>query len=301
LVELAAVIAVPPALFYVLGLGALWVQLSSEDGLAGNDNAWFAASLVARPTAAGLGVEVVLRGLFASSAVATAVLVVAYVVLRLFKQGRSDRWRPRLPHWLLPVIVGSLSSLLFIVVSVEGRAPLVPTFRIVSGLAVLYFFTFFLSWSLGAETRAIIKRAFTFYPRWLYSVIAMLSVLCMGGSVLFPGEARLPCLYRETVEGDVIDGEVISAQRAEELRDIRILEGGFLGHSAGHWYVLDSEHLDLQAIPDDEASRALEGEFYVAHTRIGSEGRPVGEPVTEEGTRSGETYTLSGGCNPPTQ
>lgn len=63
LVELAAVIAVPPALFYVLGLGALWVQLSSEHHLGGNDNALLAATLVARPIAVGLGAEVMLRGL----------------------------------------------------------------------------------------------------------------------------------------------------------------------------------------------------------------------------------------------
>lgn len=58
------------------------------------------------------------------------------------------------------------------------------------------------------------------------------------------------------------------------------------------------EHLQLKAIPDDGASRILDGEFYVAHTKIGSEGRPVGEPVIEEETKSGATYTLSGDCNP---
>ena len=73
MVELAAVIAVPPTLFYVLGVGALWVQLSSEYDLPGNDNAWFAASLVARSTTAGLGVEVVLRA-FAAQASRTKML-----------------------------------------------------------------------------------------------------------------------------------------------------------------------------------------------------------------------------------
>lgn len=286
------------ALFYVLGLGALWVQLASEYDLPGNDNAWFAASLVARPTAAGLGAEVLLRGLLFSMVVAALLLFVAYIV---FKRREPNRQVLRLPPMILPLSAAVLGLLLFIVTSAEDRAPLVPTFRIVGGLVVLYFFSFFLYWILGGEARMYVGRAFAFYPRWLYSVIAVLAVLCMGGSVLFPGETRLSCLYRETAEGDVMDGGVISAQRAEELDDYRTLEGGFLGHSEGHWYVFDEENLQLKAIPDDEASRVIEGEFYVAYTRIGSEGKPVGDSVTEEETKSGVTYTLSGDCNPPTQ
>lgn len=296
LVELAAVIAVPSALFYVLGLGALWVRLSSEYDLSGSDNAWFAASLVARPTAASLGAEVMLRGLFASSVAATISLAAAYGVLKVRRRGRSDRGVTGLPS-LLPLIALLSCLLLFMVVFLAlNREPLVPTFRVVGGLAVFYFFFFFLNWSLGTEYPALLRRTLAFYPRWLYSAIALLSVLCVGGSVLFPGEAHLPCLYRETSEGDVVDGEVLSPQRAEELEGYRTLEGGFLGHSEGHWYVFGEKSLKLEAIPDDGASRVLEGEFYFATTRIGPDGRPAGEPVTEENRKPGEAYTLSGEC-----
>lgn len=299
LVEFAAVIAVPPALFYILGLGALWVQLSSDEyDRPSNDNAWFAASLVARPTVAGLGAEVTLRGLAASSVIATVVLIVAYIVLRLLRTGGSESGVFKLLPLLLPFSTGPLGLLLFFVLTLpaEDGVPLVPKFRIVGGLAVLYVLVFFLDWSLGAEYRSVLRRAFAFYPRWLYSAIAILSVLCVGGSVLFPGEARLPCLYRVTSEGDVMDGEAISGQRAEALGDLRTLEGGFLGHSEGHWYVIEEEQLDLEAIPDDGASRILEGEFYVAYTKIGPDGRPVGIPVAEEDRMPEELYTLSGDC-----
>lgn len=84
-----------------------------------------------------------------------------------------------------------LGLLLFIVTSAEDRAPLVPTFRIVGGLVVLHFFSFFLYWILGGEARMYVGRAFAFYPRWLYSVIAVLAVLCVGGSVLFPAREEL--------------------------------------------------------------------------------------------------------------
>jgi hypothetical protein len=292
------VIAVPPALFYVLGLVALWVQLSSEYSFPGYDSAWFAASLVTRATAASLGAEIVFRGLFVASAAAAVLLLGAYIVLKLLRRGQSYSGVPRIPPLIIPLSVGSLSLLLFIAISADGRAPLVPTFRILGGLALLYFFLFFFYWILGGESRAFLKRGLNFYPGWLYSTIAMLSVLCMGASALFPEEPRLLCLYRETVEGDVVAGEVVSVQRAEELTDYRTLEGGFLGHSAGYWYVIGANNLDLQAIPDDGATRILKGEFYVAHTKIGPDGKPTGQPVTEEMTRSGETYTLSGGCNP---
>ena len=315
LVEAAAVIAVPPAVFYVAGLLAFWVQLSNEYQHFGNEHAWIAASLIARATAASLGAEIFLRGLVVASALATVVLLAAYIILKLKPGQRDDSdsqtpvetsWlTPVMPAWVIPGLTFIVGAASFFIVFTQDRAPLVFTVKFSGALAVAYLLNFYHYWNLGGAARAAATRAITFYPKGLYNLIVVLGMVCLGGSVLFPGEASLPCLYRETTQGDVINGDVLSAQQAAKLEGYKSLEGGFLGRSEGYWYVFDEEHLKLEAIPDDGARRILDGEFYIAYTRLGPDGKPVGEQMTEEETQEdnkpGQGYEPSGGCDPPTQ
>ena len=307
LVEVAAVIAAPAAVFYVAGLVAFWVQLSNEYKLPGTEYVWIAASLVSKSTAAGLGVQTVMRGLVVALALATVLLSAAYIVLKLKprQQDHSDSETPAVPAWVLPVSTFMVGGLVYIIVSTQDTTPVVFTVRFTGALAVAYLLNFYLYWNLGGAPRAAITKSIAFYPKWLHNLIVVLGILCVGGSVLFPGEASLPCLYRETTQGDVMNGEVLSAMQAAKYEDFRTLEGGFLGHSQGYWYVLDEEHLQLEAIPDDDAKRILEDEFYIAHTRIGRNGKPVGERMTEEQAEKnpnpGRGYQLSGACHLPTE
>jgi hypothetical protein len=305
-VEVAAVIAVPPAVIYVAGLVAFWVQLSNDYGSHGLEHTWMAASLVARTTAAGLGAEIVLRGLVGALALATVLLFGAYIILRLRTglQDHSDSEVPRVSPLGVPIATAFVGGMMFLILWTQAtEGPSVSIIRISGALVVFYFLQFYLYWSIGGAVRSKITKPIAFYPMWLYSLIVVLGIICLGGAVLFPGEASLPCLYRGTAEGDVMDGEVLSAKQAEEVEGLESLEGGFLGHSEGYWYVIDNESLDLEAIPDDEAKRDLEGEFYVGYTRIEPNGEPVGEPMTEEeadnDSKPALGYELSGECGPP--
>lgn len=77
LVELAALVALPPALAYALGVLALWVQISTAYDPIDAWTNWQAATMAARPFVAGLGVGVLLRAL-AFSLLAGAVLLGAW-------------------------------------------------------------------------------------------------------------------------------------------------------------------------------------------------------------------------------
>lgn len=296
-VELAAFVAVPPALLYVLGLAAFYLGLSSEYDNAGLNATWYAASLVPKTAAAGYGVGVVWKGLIAASLAASVLLFVAYWPLR-WRASKSPHVG-RYPYWLpilVPIGLLLVAGLLWIAGSTEGGTLLVSNLRISGALLVGYFLPLFLLWRVNAEERQLVRTVFAFYPRVLYEVVASVAIICVVASALFPGEARLPCLYRETVAGDVQDGEVLSPERAEELGDLRTLEGGFLTRSEGRWYVFDRETLDLKAIPDDEASRFLRGAFYIAYQKIDRNGKPVDLPVSEEERVPNETYILTGDC-----
>lgn len=294
LVEFAAFIAVPPALFYILGLGALWIQLSSEYDSSGLYNTWYAASLVPRSVAAGYGAGVIWRGIVISSGLAFLLLFVAYLVIR--SRGSDRIQLGGYPLWIpliLPMILATIALLLGAAGYSESIVR-VPAFRLVGGILVAYFLWFYLFWSLGMEGRTFLKMVFSYYPKGLYNVIAVVSILCVGASVLFPGDGSLPCLWREPAQGDVVDGKVLSPERAEELKDFRTLEGGFLAHSEGYWYVFDEK--EVRAIPDDEATRIVEGKFYIAHKKIGEKAEPVGDEVAKQDFKAGETYTPVPSC-----
>lgn len=91
LVEVAAVIAVPSALLYVLGMLAFWLRIANEYDRVNIGTTWYAASLVPRSTAAASGVEAIVRGFVGGSLLNFAVLFVVYVVLyaRAKKEGRE--------------------------------------------------------------------------------------------------------------------------------------------------------------------------------------------------------------------
>jgi hypothetical protein len=90
LVELAAFVALPPAVAYVLGLGALWIQLSAEYDDLGIYTTWYAASLVPKAAVAGQGIEVLWKALPPTVIVAGVSLLVARVRL-IHKTPREQR------------------------------------------------------------------------------------------------------------------------------------------------------------------------------------------------------------------
>lgn len=303
LAELAAVIALPPAIFYILGLGALWVQLSTEYGGPRSDPTWLASSLVSRSIAMSLGVQVALRALFWSLVVAAVLLFGLMLVAcsrrlwRRYRRGSDYQSESISTIAVAALIAAGFSLTLWVGRRMIEEVSSIPTIRFYIVFLIIYFLLSYVSLSSFGGAGAFLKRVFASSPRWLYNTLALTSILIVGISVLFPGEPQLPCLWRQVSEGDVVDGEVLSAQEAEKMSRGRSLEGGFLGRSDGYWYVFDPTYQDLQAIPEDGARRFLAGEFNVSYFRIGQDGQPTGQPVTQEEMKSGEGYTARGNCN----
>jgi hypothetical protein len=91
-VEAAAIVAVPSALLYVLGVLAFWVRVASEYDRVSIGTTWYAASLVPRATAAASGIEVIARGFVYGAIASAAILFVAHAVVyaRSRKEDRGE-------------------------------------------------------------------------------------------------------------------------------------------------------------------------------------------------------------------
>jgi hypothetical protein len=120
-------------------------------------------------------------------------------------------------------------------------------------------------------------------------------VVSVFASILSPREASLSCLWKEDPNGEVFEANVTGTQSDNEPLQWT-LQGGFLSKSDGTWYVL-TEADRLQAIPDDESSRVVGGDFSVRYQEIGGEGTPVGEPVPEEDMKPLVTYVAIKHCS----
>ncbi|MDQ3236034.1 MAG: hypothetical protein M3Q54_00675 [Actinomycetota bacterium] len=147
----------------------------------------------------------------------------------------------------------------------------------------------------GQIGKEFYKRVVGFYPISVYQIISIVAAMSVFISILFPREASLSCLWKEDSDGEVVEANVPNTQGPSEPIQWT-LQGGFLSKKDGTWYVF-TESDRLQAIPDDQAFRIVEGEFSVKYSRIGRDGTPVGEPVAEEDMKSGTTYVAVEDCS----
>jgi hypothetical protein len=270
LVELAAFIAVPPTLAYAFGVGALWVQLTTAYSFSDAWTTWHAATMATKPVTAGLGVGVLLRAFSFSLLFGGVLLLVAWPFVRKTKKRCSSNENQRFwPSLLVPLLCLSL-VLYFAIFSFPGDTfPIVPNLRVIGIPVLAYLLCLYVLWVLGPEERSLINRVFAYYPRPLYSIISFIAILLVVFFMLYPGELQLPCLTREISEGDVLDGEVLTAERAEEL-DAEITVGRLIAHANGYWHVFD-ESGELTAIPNNDQARwTIEAPFGATSTDINS-------------------------------
>jgi len=301
LIEIAAVIAVPSALLYALGVVVFWLGIANEYDSISISTTWYAASLVPRSTAAASGIEVILRGVLYGTLLSSVVLFIEYMVNYARRRESSHLRRIRffseplyLPVWLL--FAASLIAILNIQFSSDSSFGLLYILRL---LALMVFIGILLPVLLvffgGQIGKELYERVVDFYPKSAYQIISIVAAMSVFISILFPREASLSCLWKEDSDGEVVEANVPNTQGPNEPVQWT-LQGGFLSKNDGTWYVL-TESDRLQAIPEDQAIRIVEGEFSVKYSRIGRDGTPVGEPVAEEDMKSGTTYVAVEDCS----
>lgn len=301
LVEVATVIAVPSALLYALGVLAFWLRLANEYDSVGLGTTWYAASLVPRGTAAASGMEAVALGIAygAAAGVLTLFAVYVYLYARARRGGSGVRVGLLSAPLLVPMalLVFALAWALLRLFLSEGHAyGLLFMLRFVIG--TILFLGLFLTYplTLGYESdRRSLRFAFGFYPRPAYWGIAALSILGMVVAVLWPREASLPCLWKEDPEGEVSEANLPGTQGETDPLQWT-LQGEFLSKSDGTWYVL-TEADRLQAIPDDDSQRLVDGDFSVRYQELGTDGAPTGEPVPEEAMKPLRPYVAVKNCS----
>lgn len=301
LVEVATVIAVPSALLYVLGVLAFWLRIANEYDRVSIGTTWYAASLVPRSTAAASGMEAIGRG-FVYGALASVLLLIA-TFLVLYRRARKGERRERVGFLSAPLIVplsllvaGLVSVVLNLFLSGGSGYGLLFVLRVVAVMVLLLILPMVYPLAFGTESeRNPLRSAFRFYPRPVYWGIAAFLVVGVFASVLWPREASLSCLWKEDPKGEVFEANAAGTQSdAEPLQ--WTLQGGFLAKKDGTWYVL-TEADRLQAIPDDDSTRVVGGDFSVRYQEVGSDGALVGEPVLKEDMKSQGTYVAVKHCS----
>lgn len=301
LVEVAAVIAVPSALLYVLGVLAFWLRLASEYDGVSIGTTWYAASLVPRSTAAASGIEAIARGFVYGALVSVLLLFVAYVVFyaRARKGGHGERVRFLSAPLLVPcslLVAGLVSVVLNLFLSGGSGYGLLFVLRVGAVMILILSAPVIYPLVLGTENeRRSLWCVLRFYPRPVYFGIAAFLVVGVFASVLSPREASLSCLWKEDPKGEVFEANAVGTQSdAEPLQ--WTLQGGFLSKSDGTWYVL-TEADRLQALRNDDSTRVVGGDFSVRYLEVGVDGVSVSESVPEEDIKSRGTYVAVKHCS----
>lgn len=301
MVEVAAVIAVPSALLYVLGVLTFWLRLASEYDRVSIGTTWYAASLVPRSTAAASGIEVIGRGFVYGALASVAVLFLSHVVVyvRAKREGCGEGVRFFSAPLLIPSLfltAGMVSVLLNLLLSGGSGYGLLFNLRVVAVMTLILSLSVLYPLVFGTENESSSLRSLLrFYPRPVYRAITAVLIVSVFASILLPREASLSCLWKEDPKGEVFEANAVDTQSAAEPLQWT-LQGGFLSRSDGAWYVL-TEADRLQAIPDDQSTRVVGGDFSVRYLEVGGKGRPVGEPVPEEDMKSWGTYVAVKHCS----
>lgn len=302
LVEVAAVIAIPSALLYALGVVVFWLKIANEYDRISIGTTWYAASLVPRSTAAASGIEVMLRGLLYGAFLSVALLLCSHFFAFL-RAKRSDR-REDIRFFSTPLfvpfsllIVGLLSVVISLQFSQGSTYGLLFYLRAAAITVGILGLLAILPWIFGGRTAYRDPRLpLRLYSGPAYRGIAVVVVVCVFGSVLIPGEASLSCLWKEDPNGEIYEANVANTQSENEPLQWT-LQGGFLTKSDGTWYVL-TEADRIQAMSNDESIRVVGGDFSIRYLKVGNEGTPVGEPVPEdEREETGQPYVAVKYCS----
>lgn len=301
LVEVAAVIAVPSALLYVLGVLAFWLRIASEYDGINLGTTWYAASLVPRSTAAASGLEVISRGFVYGALGSVAVFFFAHIIIyrRSKRENHGEDVRFFSASLLIPsvfLVAGLVLVLLNLFLGGGSGYGLLFNLRVVAVMILLFsLIVGYLSvFGSGNETMPL-RSILRLYPGWVYQVIAAVLVFSVFVSILWPREASLSCLWKEDPKGEVFEANAVGTQSEADPQQWT-LQGGFLSRSDGAWYVL-TEANRLQAIPEDSSTRVVGGNFSVRYLEVGSDGKPAEEPVSEEDMKSWGTYVAVNHCS----
>ena len=236
LVELAALVALPPALAYALGVVALWVQLSNVYLFSDGWTFWQAATMATKPVVAGFGVGIMLRAL-TFSVLLSAIVLLAWWLFEFFYRKKTSY-----PFaWSLPLTSLTVGMALLLLGGIFGNSPVptVPILRTVGVPIALYLLLLCLPWFLGPAQRFVVSQIFAFYPRILYAIISVVAVAFTVLSTLLPGDLELlPCLTRQLDEG------------------YEQTEGRLVALADGYWWVFD-ENGRFTAIPNDDTARMI--------------------------------------------
>lgn len=241
----------PPALAYALGVMALWVQLSTTYDSSNAWTYWHAATMATKPIVAGLGFGVLLRALTFSLLVGGGLLLAWWLFQRFYRKSETPPLTIALPLICLTIggFIGVLGGFAL------DTVPTVPNLRTLGVPIVLYLLFLCWPWFSGPEIRSFFSQGFAFYPKALYNVVSLLIIVLIVFLALFPGDLQLPCLTRQLAEGDVFDGHVLTAPRAEELEAVRP-EGRLVANADGYWWVFD-ENGRFTAIPRNDQARMV--------------------------------------------
>lgn len=303
LVEVAAVIAVPSAFLYVLGVLVFWLRIASEyDGIS-LGTTWYAASPVPQSTAAASGIEAIVRGFIYGTLAGAAILFVAHVVVCVWARKKTEGGigffsAPLLAPFLFLALAVGLVVLLNLFL-VEGSSyGLLFNLRVLTVAVVLLVALIAgYPWIVGTSMRnGSLRSLLRLYPRPVYrATLAAVVVVSMFAAILLPREASLSCLWKEDPKGEVFEANAVGTQSKTDPQQWT-LQGGFLSRSDGAWYVL-TEANRLQAIPDNNSVRVVGGDFSVRYLKIGNDGTPAREPVPEEDMEPWGTYVAVQHCS----
>lgn len=275
LVDIAAFIALPPAIAYAIGVVALWLQLSAVYNGFSTDAwiTWQAAMMASKPLAAGMGI----RALLATVALSLLTTALAMFIYQIYVRASTERIQALsvfppliclvigmgliLPSGVLEGVSSRISSS----PNSESYTPIVSQLRTLvmpMSVLLLYILWGFLSGVLRLPT---IRRALGYYPRKLYAAILPIALLFLLVSFLFPGQLQLPCLVKQLSAGDVLNGEVLTAPEAKEL-DGTVAQGRLVAHTEGQWWIFDSEGR-FTSISDNQSRMQIEAPFGSLPTR----------------------------------
>lgn len=254
LVDLGAFFAVPPAVAYVLGLIAFWMQLSVAYTFSEAWTTWYAAILAPKLLIVGIGIAVIGRAISLAITLAWILLVIAK-----HRTAKEDRPEPQrdlttaMVYRILPTMMLLLALDLVLVTFLSQsfntdfglRFALIP-------VVLLYTLFVYFQFRQGSGFSHI-KAVLSYFPRWSLETPLIAFLLLLVVFTFYPTDVSTPCFTNRPYE------------EPENARDNSFptgQQGRLIAHTDGYWYVFDRRG-DLLAIPDAERdSVEISGAFY---------------------------------------
>ncbi len=226
-VELAALISVPPALLYAVGLCTLWIQISQTYWSLNLTTAWYAASLAPKSVALGQGVRAFWAILPVSFLLSFLVMLFVYVYNRFYQKDPTFRGKEPVT-FLLGMFTIALLAISFLLT--DYSLALLQLLRFLVGFLAFYSLWFLAFRHVGQH------RSLTPYPAGMYQLLRYILIGSLLIAVLWPGNLQLPYLVRGLNETGGPYKEDYSPM--DDAIEFRITEGRLLTVSGGYWHVL---------------------------------------------------------------